>query len=67
MEDIFLIVDDDGMTGVVPSLIAGDNIKSISDEIYNFPLSLISPLSTDNNYIRHDKRTGRRETCRTVS
>ena len=54
MKNIFVILDDDGVTSIVSPLIAGHNVESVGDEVNDLAFPLIPPLGPDNHCIRHD-------------
>ena len=53
MQNVLLAVDNDGMTGVVPSLITGNNVEVRRQKIDYLPLSFVTPLGADYNQIGH--------------
>ena len=47
----FLPVDDQGMTGVVPSLETNHCVCVFRQQINNFSLALVTPLGTEQNHV----------------
>jgi hypothetical protein len=39
--------------GVVPTLVAHDNVEALGEKIDDFTFTLITPLRTKNDYITH--------------
>ena len=55
MEHERLITDLNGMAGIVTTLVAGDYVEALGEQINDLAFAFVSPLSTDNNYyLRHD-------------
>ncbi|MBA7687816.1 hypothetical protein ES703_96289 [subsurface metagenome] len=53
MENDLFPVDDDGVAGVVPSLIAGYDLEGRSQEVYDLAFAFISPLGAEYEQIGH--------------
>ncbi len=53
MEHDLFPFDDDGVTGVMPSLITGHNVEGRSQEVYDLAFAFISPLGPENEQIGH--------------
>ena len=49
----FIIIYYNGMAGVIPSLIPYDKVNISGKYIYDFALTLITPLRTQNYYVCH--------------
>jgi len=56
---ILFLTNYNGMSGVIAALITNNIFDLIAKEISCFPLALIAPLSTKQNYGRHDSPTSR--------
>jgi hypothetical protein len=54
MQRELLVTDDDGVTGVVPALVANDVIDALTEEIGGFPFALVPPLSSKEHDRRHE-------------
>ncbi|OPZ13785.1 MAG: hypothetical protein BWZ10_01998 [candidate division BRC1 bacterium ADurb.BinA364] len=48
MGDVFFIVDDDGMAGVVAALIAADQTGLGADQVHDLPFAFVAPLAPYN-------------------
>ena len=48
MQDMALIANADGMSGVVAALIAGHTVVSFGKDIDNLPLTFVAPLDAYN-------------------
>src|SRR5574341_255880 len=55
MQDRLLAVDHEGVAGVVAALVAHDDVRVLGEDVYDLPLSLVSPLRSDNNHGRHSR------------
>lgn len=53
MQNVGLTTMNDGVAGIVPALAAHDNVGFRRQHVDDFPLPLISPLSSNQNRIRH--------------
>ena len=53
LQGIFLIAYDNGMTGVVTALIAGDILVGSGQKVDDFGLTFVTPLGTYNNSDGH--------------
>src|ERR1035438_94471 len=45
------------MAGVVPALIARDDVEAVGEEIDNLPLTLVPPLGSQDDYVTHFSQT----------
>jgi len=54
MKDDLFFADDDCMAGVVASLVPGDDIETLAQDIDDLSLPLVTPLGAYNNDIGHD-------------
>ena len=54
---ILPVADKDGVPGVVPALIPGDDVEALREEIDNFPFALIAPLRAQYYDIPHLNQT----------
>ena len=46
-----LAIDDDGMTCIVASRTAGNDVEFAAESVDNFALAFVAPLSSYNDYI----------------
>ena len=46
MKNVLLVVDDDGVARVVATLVTSHYAEAGSDQVYDLPFALISPLQT---------------------
>ena len=46
LEDEFLFPDVNRVSGIVPALIAGDDVNALGQKIDNLPFSFVTPLGT---------------------
>ena len=53
VQDVLALADDDGVAGVVASLVAGHDVKAFGDEVDDFPLAFVSPLRADDDGVGH--------------
>ena len=53
MEDIFFVPDYYRMTGIMASLVPGDDIRPFREDIDELSLTFISPLGSDDHDSRH--------------
>jgi hypothetical protein len=53
MEDKFLAVEINSVTGIVSSLVAGDDVKRGRQQVHDLPFSLVAPLGPEHNNISH--------------
>lgn len=51
MQNVFLPLKRNCMTGVMPTLVTGNDIEAFGDEVDDLAFSLVSPLCADNNNI----------------
>jgi hypothetical protein len=56
MQNVFLAADDDGVSRIVPALVAGYHVKAVRQKINNLAFALVAPLGADDNQICHEKR-----------
>ena len=54
MEREVAIGELDRVTGVVPALVADDDVEGGAEEIDDLPLALVPPLHADHDHIGHD-------------
>ena len=57
MQNVLFAMDDDRMARIVSSLIAGDNIEAIGQEVNNLTFAFIAPLGAYDYQICHEKRS----------
>ena len=57
LEDVFLLADEDGVAGIVPALIARDDIELLGEEIDDLPFTLVAPLGAQDDYVSHVVQT----------
>ena len=50
------VTDDDGVAGVVPTLVANDIVHATAEQIGRLPLAFVTPLGTDEHDCRHGRR-----------
>jgi hypothetical protein len=55
VERIFLVTDDDRMSGVIAALVAHDIVDTITQDIGGFAFAFIAPLGTKQNNCWHLK------------
>jgi hypothetical protein len=53
VKDGFITVDDQGMTGIVATLEAHDDIRLMGKKVDNFTLAFITPLGADDRDVCH--------------
>ncbi len=53
LEDELFFADVNGVAGIMPSLVARDDVETLGQKIDYFPFTLITPLRTKNDYITH--------------
>ena len=53
LQDECLIADPHRVTGVVSALITDHHVESVGKQIDDFPLTLVSPLGAQDDYITH--------------
>ena len=53
MENELLAFDDDRVAGIVPALIAGNDIEMFREQIDDLSLALVAPLGADNDQVCH--------------
>ncbi len=53
MQNIFQTAMNHGVTGIIPALAAHDNVRRAREDIDDLALSLVAPLRTDQNCVRH--------------
>lgn len=51
MENVFLAVKEDGVSGVVPSLVPGNNVEVAREKIDDLAFAFVAPLGADHNQI----------------
>jgi hypothetical protein len=56
-----LVIPRNGMTGIGPALIAGNDIGFSTEEICDLPLSFVTPLGSDNDAYGHADEGRRQE------
>ena len=56
MQNVLFAMDDDRMARIVSSLIAGDNIEAICQEVNDLAFAFVAPLGAYDYQICHDKR-----------
>ena len=56
MEHVLFCADDNGVAGVRSPLIPGDNIDLVAEEIDNFSLTFIPPLSSHDDCYWHKNK-----------
>ena len=55
MQNEGLVTDLDGVARVVPTLVAGDDIEALGEQINDLAFAFVSPLSADDDYdLGHD-------------
>ena len=51
MKNVFLAVKEDGVSGVVSSLVPGNNVEVRREKINDLALAFVTPLGADHNQI----------------
>jgi hypothetical protein len=61
VKNCFIAVDDEGMTGIVATLKADDDISLVGKKIDDFTFAFITPLGADDRDVCHCTSGVRRE------
>ena len=58
---MLVTIDDDGVAGVVATLVAGDDVEVLGEPVDDLALALVTPLGAQKDHVRHadELRPGR--------
>jgi hypothetical protein len=55
LKGVLLITNNNGVTGIVPALVASNDLMRSGEEVNNFGFALVTPLGTYNNGDAHTR------------
>src|SRR5213075_1202850 len=53
LKDELALADEDGMSGVVPTLVARDDVEALGQQVDYFALAFVAPLGAEHDHVAH--------------